>query len=114
MTNQLLGRLPIIIPFNNLNEEDFKNIMLNSKSSSLASFKKTYENQGIDLIFDDDVITYIAKKAIELKIGARGIKSILINIMNDMNFEMSQHPGEYSKIVITPEMIKDCKKYVLK
>ena len=114
MTNQLLGRLPVIVPFNNLNEEDFKNIMLNSKSSSLASIKKTYKNQGIDLIFNYEVITYIAKRAKNLNIGARGIKSIIINIMNDINFEMSQHPGEYSEIVITQEMINDCKKYILK
>ena len=114
MTNQLLGRLPVIVPFNNLNEEDFKNIMLNSKSSSLASIKKTYKNQGIDLIFNDEVITYIAKRAKNLNIGARGIKSIIINIMNDINFEMSQHPGEFSEIVITQEMINNCKKYILK
>lgn len=113
MSSQLLGRLPVLVPFNNLNEEDFKNIMLNSKSSFLLSLKNLYNKQGIELIFDDEIISIIAKKAIELKHGVRGIESILIEMMKDINFVISQNPGKYKKVIVSPEMISDCKKYVL-
>lgn len=62
MTSQLLGRLPVLVPYKNLSEQDFKNIMLNSKSSFLLSLKNLYASKGIELIFDDEIISIIAKK----------------------------------------------------
>ena len=88
--------------------------MLNSKSSFLLSLKSLYKEQGVDLVFDDEIISLIAKKAIELKHGVRGIESILIEMMKDINFVISQNPGKYTKVIAEPEMINDCKKYVLK
>ena len=114
MTNQLLGRLPVLVPYNNLSEEDFKNIMLNSKSSFLLSIKNLYASKGIELIFDDEIISIIAKKAIELKHGVRGIETILIEMMKNINFVISQNPGKYTKVITTTETINDNKKYVLK
>lgn len=114
MTSQLLGRLPVLVPYNNLTQEDFKNIMLKSKSSFLLSLKNLYKEQGIDLIFDEELISIIAKKAINLKHGVRGIETILIEMMRDINFVISQNPGKYSQVIATPDMINNCKKYILK
>lgn len=113
-TSQLLGRLPVLIPYNNLSEEDFREIMLNSKSSFLLSLKNLYKEQGIDLEFNDEIISLIAKKAIKLKHGVRGVESILIEMMKEINFVISQNPGVYKKVIAEPEMVNNCKKYVLK
>ena len=88
--------------------------MLNSKSSFLLSIKNLYASKGIELIFDDEIISIIAKKAISLKHGVRGIESILIEMMKDINFVISQNPGKYTKVVATKDTISNNKKYVLK
>lgn len=113
LTSQLLGRFPVLVPYNNLSELDFKNIMTKSNSSVLLSLKKLYEAQGIELIFDDEIISLIAKRAIEIKHGVRGIETTLIKMMEDINFVISQNPGKYTKVITSPEMLNDCKKYIL-
>lgn len=54
------------------------------------------------------------KKAISLKHGVRGIETILIEMMKDINFVISQNPGKYTKVVATKDTISNNKKYVLK
>lgn len=85
---ELIGRLPITISLNDLTEEALKRIMIEPKNSLIKQYKKLMEMEDVNLEIDDGAIAAIAKKAIELKTGARGLRGIFEKIMTDIMYEM--------------------------
>lgn len=85
---ELIGRLPITISLNDLTEEALKRIMIEPKNSLIKQYKKLMEMEDVDLEIDAGAIAAIAKKAIELKTGARGLRGIFEKIMTDIMYEM--------------------------
>ena len=84
---ELIGRLPVIATLQSLGREDLVRILTEPKNSMVRQYKKLLSYDGIDLEFEPEALELIADRAIELKIGARGLRSVVESIMNDIMFE---------------------------
>jgi ATP-dependent Clp protease ATP-binding subunit ClpX len=85
---ELLGRLPIVTYLNPLDAVTLKNILTEPKNSLIKQFKKLFEIEGIELTFEPEVLDFMVDKALEYKLGARGLRSICESILVDAMYEM--------------------------
>lgn len=100
---ELIGRFPIITHTNPLKEEDLVKILNEPKNSLIKQFKKLLLLDNKHLTFEDDALLEVAKMALKLKIGARGLRTIIENIMTDIMYDAPQSPD--TDIVITKEFV---------
>ena len=91
---EILGRLPILTYMLELDSADLKKVLTEPKNSLIKQYIKLFEIDGIKLDFDDNALDYIVSKAIEFKLGARGLRSICESILIDDMFNM---PGSNKK-----------------
>ena len=91
---EILGRLPILTYMLELDSADLKKVLTEPKNSLIKQYVKLFEIDGIKLDFDDNALDYIVSKAIEFKLGARGLRSICESILIDDMFNM---PGSNKK-----------------
>jgi len=84
---EIIGRLPILTYLNPLDKDALTRILTEPKNSLTKQFAKLFEMDGIDLSFTSEAIDYIVSKAIEFKVGARGLRSIIETIMTEAMFE---------------------------
>jgi len=101
---EFIGRLPIITTVKELDREALKKILLEPKNSLVKQYKKLFEIDGVELEFNDDAIEAIVDKAIELKTGARGLRSIIEEVMTDIMFEIPSNKM-IEKCIITKETV---------
>ena len=93
---EIIGRLPILTYLNPLDRTALRNILTEPKNSIVKQYIKLFEMDGVELAFDDAVFEYIVDKAVEYKLGARGLRSIVETIMMDVMFEIpSENQKEY-------------------
>lgn len=85
---EIIGRLPVLTYLNPLDWKALRNILTEPKNSIIKQYVKLFEMDGIKLSFDDDVLDYIVDKAMEFKLGARGLRSIVETIMIDAMFDL--------------------------
>src|SRR6476646_2310206 len=85
---ELLGRLPVITYLNPLDSVTLRNILTEPKNSLIKQYKKLFELEGISLSIDDNVYDFMVEKAMEYKLGARGLRSICESILTDAMFEL--------------------------
>ena len=85
---EIVGRLPIITHLNPLDEEALKRILTEPKNALVKQFQKLFAMDHINLVIKDEVLDFVVEKAIEFKVGARGLRSIMEAILNDAMFEM--------------------------
>ncbi len=85
---EFIGRMPIIATLNDLDEKSLVKILKEPKNSLIKQYKRLFEFENVELEFQDDAIIEIAKKAISKKTGARGLRSILENILLKTMFEL--------------------------
>ena len=85
---ELLGRLPVITHLNPLDKETLRNILTEPKNSLIRQFTKLFEMEGIQLTIDSEVLDFMVTKALEYKLGARGLRSICESILTDAMFEL--------------------------
>ena len=85
---EFIGRMPIIATLNDLDEKSLVKILKEPKNSLIKQYQRLFEFENVDLIFKDEAISEIAKKAISKKTGARGLRSILENILLKTMFEL--------------------------
>lgn len=100
---EFAGRLPNVVALSELAEEDLLRVLKEPKNSVLKQYCKLMRYDGVELEFEDDALKAIVKKAIDQKTGARGLRSIVENVMTDIMFEAPSDPT-IKKVVIT----KDC------
>ena len=103
---ELIGRLPVIATLDSLTEDDLVRILKEPKNSMIRQYKKLLSFDSIDLEFEDDALRHIAKQAIDKKIGARGLRSVVEEIMNDIMFEAPSDPT-IEKVIVTAKGIED-------
>lgn len=84
---EILGRLPIITYTNDLDRDTLLRILTEPRNAIVKQYKKLFELDGIKLIFQHDVLEYVVDCAIERKIGARGLRGIMEDLMNDYMFK---------------------------
>ncbi|MCO6358577.1 ATP-dependent Clp protease ATP-binding subunit ClpX [Roseivirga pacifica] len=85
---ELIGRLPVVTHLNPLNAEILKSILTKPKNALTKQYQKLFDMEDIELSFEDDALQYIVEKALEFKLGARGLRSICEAIMTDAMFEL--------------------------
>lgn len=91
---EIIGRLPILTYLNPLDRATLRSILTEPKNSIIKQYLKLFEMDGIELSFDEEVYEYIVDKALEFKLGARGLRSIVEAVMMDAMFAM---PSEKTK-----------------
>ncbi len=85
---EIIGRLPVLTYLNPLNRDALSKILTEPKNSIIKQYKKLFEMDDIDLEFEPDVYDFIVDKAMEYKLGARGLRSIVESIMMDAMYEV--------------------------
>ena len=102
---ELVGRLPVIVTLDNLDEEALVRIISEPKNALAKQYVKLFEMDGIELVFEDGAFREIAHQAIEREIGARGLRSILEGIMMKPMFELPSRT-DVKKAIITAEFVR--------
>jgi ATP-dependent Clp protease ATP-binding subunit ClpX len=98
---EIIGRLPVLTYLNPLDREALRRILLEPKNSIVKQYEKLFQMDGIKLTFTDEALELIVDKAVEYKLGARGLRSIVETIMMDAMFEVP------SKKIKTFEVTRD-------
>ena len=101
---EIIGRLPVLTYLNPLDRTALRNILTEPKNSIIKQYVKLFEMDGVKLEFESEVFEYIVDKAIEYKLGARGLRSIVETIMNDVMFEIPSQQTE--RFVVTLDYAK--------
>ena len=85
---ELLGRLPVVTYLNPLDKPTLRSILTEPKNALIKQYKKIFELEGIKLTFDPEVLDFVVEKAMEFKLGARGLRSICESILTDAMYEL--------------------------
>ena len=101
---EIIGRLPVLTYLNPLDREALRKILVEPKNSIVKQYIKLFEMDGIELKFEDEVLDCIVDKAVEYKLGARGLRSIVEAIMMDAMFEIPSK--KVSSFVVTLDYAK--------
>ncbi len=102
---EIVGRLPVLTYLNPLDRYALRKILTEPKNSIIKQYKKLFELDGKTLTFQDEVLDYIVDKAVEFKLGARGLRSICEAIMTDVMYDVPS--SEDTEIEITLKYAKD-------
>jgi ATP-dependent Clp protease ATP-binding subunit ClpX len=103
---ELLGRLPVVTYLNPLDAETLKNILTEPKNSLIKQFKKLFEIEGIALSFEPEVLDFMVEKALEYKLGARGLRSICESILVDAMYELPSKKEKSFEVTLDYAMRK--------
>ncbi|MCC7402161.1 MAG: ATP-dependent Clp protease ATP-binding subunit ClpX [Chitinophagaceae bacterium] len=85
---ELLGRLPVVTHLNPLDAPTLRAILTEPKNALVKQYKKLFDLEGIQLLIEDEVLSFMVEKAVEYKLGARGLRSICESILTDAMFEL--------------------------
>ena len=102
---ELIGRLHVVATLNEITQEDMVKILTEPKNAILKQYQKLFAIDGATLKFDDDALKEVAALAIERKTGARGLRSIMEEIMTDIMYDLPELK-DY-EVVISKEVVKD-------
>ncbi|WP_372869638.1 ATP-dependent protease ATP-binding subunit ClpX [Planomicrobium okeanokoites] len=103
---EFIGRLPVLASLEQLDEKALVQILTEPKNALIKQYQKMMELDGVELTFEDEALVEIAKLAIERKTGARGLRSIIENVMLDVMFDLPSRE-DIVECVITKETITD-------
>lgn len=110
---EFIGRLPVIATLNDLDETALVSILTQPKNALVKQYQQLFDMEGVQLTFEDDAITAIAKLALERKTGARGLRSIMESILLDIMYELPSYKN-VEEVVITKEVIEGLSQPILK
>ncbi|MBQ9268146.1 MAG: ATP-dependent Clp protease ATP-binding subunit ClpX [Oscillospiraceae bacterium] len=103
---ELVGRLPVITSLQSLTKEDMVRILTEPKNALVKQYQKLLEFDGVALRFEDKALEAIAQEALDRKVGARGLRSVMEGVMTDVMFEIPSDPSIQS-VTITEQTITD-------
>ena len=103
---EFVGRLPVVVGLDDLDEKALSRILVEPKNSIVKQYKQMFKMDGIDIEFTQEAIDAVSKKAIDLKTGARGLRTILESKMIKLMYDL---PGKNNieKVIITKKFIED-------
>ena len=101
---EFIGRLPIVATLRDLDKETLIKILQEPKNSLVKQYQKLFEIDGVELVFEREALEAIVDKAIERKTGARGLRSIIEEIMRDIMYDIPSKPN-IQKCIITKETV---------
>ncbi len=96
---ELIGRIPVLAHLNPLDSASLKQILTEPKNAIIKQYTKLLELDGVDLQFEDEALNYVVEKAVEFKLGARGLRSIIETILTDAMFDLPSMEDENSLVV---------------
>ena len=102
---EFVGRLPVIATLGDLDEDALVEILTQPKNALIKQYQRLFDMEGVELSFAEDSLMAIAKKAIARKTGARGLRSIMENILLDTMFELPGMDG-VEEVVINGEVVE--------
>lgn len=102
---ELIGRLPVTITLEELDEEALVEILTKPKNALVKQYKELLKFDDVDLIFDDEALNYIARKAIEKKAGARGLRGVIENTIMNVMYEIPSR-DDIKAVKITREAVE--------
>jgi hypothetical protein len=105
MIAELLGRLPVVVQLDHLSPEDLARILVEPPDSLVKEYKKILEIQGVSLDFTQEAILEVAEFAGKRKVGARGLRALLEEVLQDTMFDAPEM--ETKTVMITPEMVTE-------
>lgn len=103
---EFIGRVPIIVSLDALDEDALVRILKEPKNSLIKQYQKLFDLDDVKLHFNDDAIAEIAKKAYDQKTGARGLRTIIENLLLDVMYEIPSR-DEIKEVIVTKESIDD-------
>ncbi|MGP1574838.1 ATP-dependent Clp protease ATP-binding subunit ClpX [Selenomonas sp.] len=103
---EIIGRLPVICTLETLSENDLLRILTEPKDAPVKQYEKLLAMDNVELVFEEDALRAVAKKAIQRKTGARSLKGIIEDTMLDVMFEIPKS-AEKRRVTITKECLKD-------
>jgi len=102
---EFIGRLPVVVGLDDLTQEALVKILTEPKNSIIKQYKLMFKMDGVDIEFSDEAINAIAKKAMDLKTGARGLRTIIESKMTKLMFEVPSYK-DIKKIIVTDKFIE--------
>lgn len=109
---EFVSRVPVIVALQNLDEEALIQILTEPKNALLKQYQKLFELDGVELEVEREALVAIAKQAIDRKIGARGLRSILENIMIDIMYEIPSRE-DIGKVIIHEDCVANKSKPIV-
>jgi len=97
---ELLGRLPVVTYLNPLDKEALRRILTEPKNALIRQYKKLFEYEKVELVFEDEALDYVVDKAYTYKLGGRGLRTICEMILTDAMFEMPSNENKDGKFII--------------
>jgi ATP-dependent Clp protease ATP-binding subunit ClpX len=104
MIPELVGRLPVLVALESLDEEALVRILVEPKNALTKQYRKLFDLEGVGLTFDPEALRAAARKAITRQTGARGLRAILEHLMTDIMFDLPSRT-DVREVIITPESI---------
>ena len=108
MIPELVGRLPVVVPLESLDEESLVRILIEPKNAITKQYQKLFELENVGLTFDADSLRAVARKALKRSTGARGLRAILETVMTDLMFDLPSR-DDVREVVVTEECITEAK-----
>lgn len=102
---EFVGRVPVVVTLDQLDEEALKTILTEPKNALVKQYAKLFEMDGVELEIKDDALSFIAKKAIERDTGARGLRAIVEEILSDAMYEIPSDKN-IKKAIFTKEVFE--------
>jgi ATP-dependent Clp protease ATP-binding subunit ClpX len=103
---ELVGRLPVVVSLDALDEEALIKILVDPKNALTKQYKKLFDLEGVGLTFDKEALKAVAQRALKRGTGARGLRAILEDMMTDIMFELPSRE-DVREVVVTPESVTD-------
>jgi ATP-dependent Clp protease ATP-binding subunit ClpX len=103
---ELVGRMPVMVTLENLDEDALVRILTEPKNALVKQYQKIFQMDGVGITFDPGAIRAIARRAIERGTGARGLRSVIENLMRDIMFDIPSRE-DVLEVVVTPECVSE-------
>ncbi|MCI7135949.1 MAG: ATP-dependent Clp protease ATP-binding subunit ClpX [Candidatus Limivicinus sp.] len=110
---ELIGRLPVVASLESLKREDLVRILTEPKNAMTKQYKALLSYDGVELEYEQEALEAIADKAIEMKIGARGLRSVMEGVMTDIMYKIPSDTTA-NKVIITADSVKNGSSPVIK
>lgn len=105
---EFVGRLPVVVTLNSLEEKELKRILIEPKNALIKQYQKIFSLDGVDLEFTEEAIAKIALEANQRKMGARALRSIIEDVMLNIMYELPSMT-DVKRCIVTPEVIEKTK-----
>ena len=110
---EFVGRLPVVATLEELDEDALVSILLEPKNALTKQYRKLFDMEGVDLVFRDDALRAVAKRAMKRKTGARGLRTILESVLLDTMYDLPSSTSAKKVVLDEAVVIGETKPYVI-